>query len=41
MRLVLLGQQLDDGLGQRGLLVLVQAGPDDGEEQHPEVVRLR
>ena len=37
---MLLGQQLNDGLGQLHLLVLLlcQSGPHNGKYQHPQVV---
>ena len=37
---MLLGQQLNDGLGQLHLLVLLlsQSGPHNGEHQHPQLI---
>ena len=36
---VLLGQQVNDGLGEARLLLLLQRRPDDREQEHPQVVR--
>ena len=40
LAVMLLGQQLDDGLGQLHLLVLLlsQSRPYNGEDQHPQVI---
>jgi hypothetical protein len=39
--MILLGEELYDGLGQVDLLLLLQRRPHDGEHQHPQVVRHR
>ncbi len=40
LAVMFLGQQLDDGLGQLHLLVLLlgQSCPHNGEDQHPQVI---